>query len=154
MRKWNGGCGYLLIGLAVCFFGVSIFLGRYAIPPEAVAKTLLSGLRQWVCGVWDGCLVGLSDASVTAVSPIRPNETQALHHTVIFGIRLPRILAAILGGAGISVAGTGFQGLFKNPLVSPERLGVASGAGFGAALGILLSGRPLVIQGLAKDNWS
>jgi iron complex transport system permease protein len=65
---------------------------------------------------------------------------------VIFGIRLPRILAALLVGAGLSVAGTSFQGLFKNPLVSPELLGVASGAGFGAALGILLSGRLVVIQ--------
>ena len=149
MRKWNGGCWWLLIGLAVCFFFVSIFLGRYAIPPEAVAKTLLSGLENWVCRTWNGCLVGISDASVATVSPIHPNEPQTLYHTVIFGIRLPRILAAVLVGAGISVAGTGFQGLFKNPLVSPELLGVASGAGFGAALGILLSGRPIVIQALA-----
>ena len=149
MRKSNGGCWYLLIGFAVCFFLVSIFIGRYAIPPEAVAKTLLSGLQQWVYSIWNGCLVGISDASVATFFPIHSNEPQTLHHTVIFGIRLPRILAAVLVGAGISVAGTGFQGLFKNPLVSPELLGVASGAGFGAALGILLSGRPIVIQALA-----
>jgi iron complex transport system permease protein len=49
-------------------------------------------------------------------------------------------------GGGLSLAGCSLQGLFKNPLVSPDILGVASGAGFGAALGILLSGHPLVVQ--------
>ena len=69
-----------------------------------------------------------------------------LHHTVVFQIRLPRIIAAALVGGGLSLAGCSLQGLFKNPLVSPDILGVASGAGFGAALGILLSGHPLVVQ--------
>ncbi len=54
-------------------------------------------------------------------------------------IRLPRILAAVIAGGGLSVAGAAYQGLFRNPMVSPDILGVSQGAGFGAALAILLS---------------
>ena len=57
---------------------------------------------------------------------------------VIVDVRLPRILAGIFVGAALSVSGASFQGVFQNPLVSPHILGVASGAGFGAALAILL----------------
>lgn len=60
--------------------------------------------------------------------------TQTMRN-VIFNIRLPRVL---LSGAGLSVAGASFQGLFSNPLATPDTLGVATGASFGAALGILL----------------
>jgi len=56
---------------------------------------------------------------------------------VLFSVRLPRILTALLVGAGLSVSGCAFQSLFANPLATPDTLGVASGAGFGAALGIL-----------------
>ncbi|WP_421909659.1 iron chelate uptake ABC transporter family permease subunit [Methanolacinia petrolearia] len=52
-------------------------------------------------------------------------------------------------GAALAVAGAAFQGLFKNPLVSPDILGVSSGAGFGAALAILLIGNALAIQASA-----
>ena len=96
--------------------------------------------------LWNVWGFRISSASISIPSPFSANDAQSLHHTVIFGIRLPRILAALLVGAGVSIAGASFQGLFKNPLVSPELLGVSSGAGFGAALGILLSGRPMVIQ--------
>ena len=53
-------------------------------------------------------------------------------------LRLPRIILAMLVGAGLSVSGCAFQSLFANPLATPDTLGVASGAAFGAALGILL----------------
>ncbi|MGO1468487.1 MAG: FecCD family ABC transporter permease [Tissierella sp.] len=59
--------------------------------------------------------------------------------TVIFKIRFPRILAALLVGASLSVSGLVYQGIFKNPLASPDILGVSSGAAFGASLAILLS---------------
>jgi iron complex transport system permease protein len=65
---------------------------------------------------------------------------------ILFHIRCPRILLAMLIGAGLSLAGAGFQGLFGNPLVSPHILGVTSGASFGAALGILMSGNPAIVQ--------
>ncbi|HVZ00630.1 MAG TPA: iron ABC transporter permease [Dongiaceae bacterium] len=58
--------------------------------------------------------------------------------TVLFQIRLPRVLAALLVGAALSAAGASYQSLFRNPLVSPDILGVSSGAGLGAVLGILL----------------
>ena len=57
--------------------------------------------------------------------------------TVIVNVRLPRILLAILVGSGLSVAGHTFQGVFQNPMVSPDVLGASSGASFGAALAIL-----------------
>ena len=70
----------------------------------------------------------------------------ASEQTVVFRIRLPRVIAAMLVGGGLAIAGASFQGLFRNPLVSPDILGVSAGAGFGAALGILISGDPGVIQ--------
>ncbi len=60
-------------------------------------------------------------------------------NTIVFKIRLPRILAAIFIGAALSLAGATYQGLFKNPMVSPDILGASAGAGFGAALAPLLS---------------
>ena len=63
--------------------------------------------------------------------------------TVLFRIRLPRVAAAMLIGAGLSAAGAAYQSLFRNPLASPDLLGVAAGAGLGAVVGILL-GLPVV----------
>ena len=96
-------------------------VGRYPITPINVIKTILSPLIP----------------SLT-VSPTVSS--------IVFDVRLPRIIAAILVGAGLSIAGATFQGLFKNPLVSPDLLGVSNGAGFGAALAILLSAGNLFIQ--------
>jgi iron complex transport system permease protein len=59
--------------------------------------------------------------------------------TVLFEVRLPRVLAAALIGAAIAAAGAAYQTLFRNPLVSPDILGVSTGAGLGAVLGIFLS---------------
>lgn len=58
---------------------------------------------------------------------------------VMFTMRLPRVAAAACVGAMLAVAGCAYQGLFRNPMVSPDLLGASAGAGFGAALGILLS---------------
>ncbi len=59
--------------------------------------------------------------------------------TVIWQIRGPRVLAAMLVGAALASSGAAYQGLFRNPLVSPDILGVSSGAALGAVLGIYLS---------------
>ena len=59
-------------------------------------------------------------------------------YKTIWNLRIPRILLALFVGAGLSTAGCAFQSLFANPLATPDTLGVASGASFGAALGILL----------------
>ena len=61
-----------------------------------------------------------------------------IYQTIIWEIRMPRALLGSLVGACLAVSGAAFQGLFRNPLVSSGILGVSSGAGFGAALAILL----------------
>jgi iron complex transport system permease protein len=68
---------------------------------------------------------------------------------VIWQVRGPRILAAVLVGAALAVAGTAFQGLFRNPLVSPDILGASSGAALGAVIGIFFSLGMFAIQALA-----
>jgi iron complex transport system permease protein len=66
--------------------------------------------------------------------------------SVVVDVRLPRLLAGLLIGAGLSISGASFQGLFRNPLVSPHILGVSAGAGFGAALAILFFGNIFMVQ--------
>ena len=56
---------------------------------------------------------------------------------IVFDVRLPRIVAAGMVGAALSYSGTAYQGVFRNPLADPFLLGVASGAGFGAAVAIV-----------------
>lgn len=65
-----------------------------------------------------------------------PDPTSA---NVLLHLRLPRVVAAVLVGSMLALAGCAYQGLFRNPMVSPDLLGASAGAGFGAALGILLS---------------
>ncbi|MBR1811453.1 MAG: iron ABC transporter permease [Clostridia bacterium] len=69
--------------------------------------------------------------------------------SVLWKYRLPRILLALLVGAGLSVSGCAFQSLFANPLATPDTLGVASGACFGAALALLFGAGLLWVQGSA-----
>lgn len=71
------------------------------------------------------------------------DPTQA---SVLFSIRSPRVLLALFVGAGLSVSGAAFQGLFTNPLATPDTLGVASGASFGAAVALMLSKNLLIVQ--------
>lgn len=66
--------------------------------------------------------------------------------TIFWNIRLPRILSAVFIGASLAVAGSAYQGMFRNPLVSPDILGVSSGASLGAALAILAGAPHWLIQ--------
>jgi iron complex transport system permease protein len=66
--------------------------------------------------------------------------------TIIFELRLPRVLTAMLVGGGLALAGTVFQALLRNPLADPYVIGTASGASLGAVLGIVA---PLLLPGLA-----
>lgn len=66
-------------------------------------------------------------------------DWQAMDEKLLLGVRLPRVMAAVLVGAALSLSGAVYQGIFKNPLVSPDFLGVSSGACIGAAAAILLS---------------
>jgi len=64
-------------------------------------------------------------------------EQYEMLKNIIFNIRLPRIVAAVLIGSSLAISGASFQAMFVNPLVSPGILGVLSGASFGAALGMV-----------------
>ena len=108
--------------LFVLFF-VSLTFGRYSVPFFDVIKILWR--RLWT-------LTGLD-----RILPMTVSWTEAMEKTVI-SIRLPRILTACLVGCSLSAAGAAFQGVFKNPMASPDILGASSGAAFGAALAILL----------------
>ena len=66
--------------------------------------------------------------------------------TILLNIRLPRILASMLVGSSLALAGTVYQSIFRNPMVSPCLLGASHGAGFGAALGILLACSHWMVQ--------
>ncbi|OBY87187.1 iron ABC transporter permease [Delftia sp. JD2] len=69
--------------------------------------------------------------------------------TVLWNIRLPRIAAGLAVGATLAAAGAAYQGMFRNPLVSPDILGVSAGAGLGAVLGIFLGWSMAAVQALA-----
>ncbi len=68
---------------------------------------------------------------------------------VLWSVRLPRILMAVMTGAALSMAGVLLQGIFKNPLVSPTIMGVTSGASFGAGLALLLGASAIVVEASA-----
>lgn len=72
------------------------------------------------------------------INVLAGRETDSTLISVVWQIRLPRILLACLVGASLSVAGTAYQGVFQNPMAAPDILGASSGAAFGAALAILL----------------
>lgn len=77
-------------------------------------------------------------------SPLAPAA-----EVVIWHVRLPRVLAGALAGLALGAAGAAYQGMFRNPLVSPDILGVSAGSGLGAALAILLGLPLLAVSGLA-----
>jgi iron complex transport system permease protein len=75
-----------------------------------------------------------------------PHDLASNVDTVVLQVRAPRVLAALLVGAALAAAGTAYQGMFRNPLVSPDILGVSTGAALGAVLAIFLSLGALGIQ--------
>lgn len=110
-RRTVLGMGIVLI---ITILG-SFLLGKYAVPlPE------LLGIL--------GSKLGL---------PIAQSWTAQME-TALWNIRLPRVLLSVLVGACLAAAGASYQGVFQNPMASPDILGASAGAGFGAALAILL----------------
>lgn len=83
------------------------------------------------------------EAIFNVITGVEVDETV---YSVLFKVRLPRIILALFVGAGLAVAGTSFQSLFSNPLATPDTLGVATGASFGAVLALLLSNNSVVVQ--------
>lgn len=103
----------LLATAAAVMFVISFCIGRYSMDPSEFIKTLFFHFYD--------------------PSTIKDPNTE----TVLFNIRLPRVIAVMICGCGLSVAGAAYQGMFKNPLVSPDILGAAAGSGFGASLALL-----------------
>ena len=101
---------------------LSFALGRYPISPRETLGILLS-----------------------RVFPIEPFWTERMA-TVLFNVRLPRILLACLVGCCLSSAGAAYQGIFQNPMAAPDILGASSGAAFGAALAILANASTRMIS--------
>lgn len=102
----------ILILLPILVSFICIGIGRFQISPADI----LTSIRGHLFG-------GVGAADTVEMT--------------LWNIRLPRILLALLVGAGLSASGCAYQSLFSNPLATPDTLGVASGAGFGAALAIL-----------------
>ena len=93
--------------------------------------------------------MSVSETVTTLFSRFTNAKVDNTASTDIFNVRLPRIILAAVVGAGLSCAGAAFQGLFSNPLATPDTLGVASGASFGAVLAMLIGGNMIGIQGMA-----
>ncbi len=104
------------IQLFFLILGLLVFLGLYAVAVGSYDLSLASLIRA---------VFGRADGPV---------------ETVVWNIRLPRIMAAILSGWGLGLAGVTFQSLLKNPLASPSTLGISQGAAFGASLAIVVFG--------------
>ena len=112
---------FLALLLALCVAG-SLLLGKYGFGAEDYARYALALLRG----------ESLKDFEVM--------------HMLLLEIRLPRILACVLIGASLAISGAAYQAMFVNPLVSPSILGVLSGAGFGAAVGMFFKLNEYLIQ--------
>lgn len=121
----------ILIVLPLIVALIALGIGRMNISPGEVIGVLRGWLRGGHGGAGD--TGGVSE----------------LAYKTVMQLRLPRIILAALVGAGLSVSGSAFQSLFANPLATPDTLGVASGASFGAALGILLDFDLVGIQMMA-----
>ncbi|MGD1878771.1 MAG: FecCD family ABC transporter permease [Kiloniellaceae bacterium] len=128
-------------------FGTAWVQGRATAPVltlAVLATALAAGLvGRFEVAPWDVFRIALSP-----VLPFQP-DWDPITEAVILQVRLPRVLAALLAGGALALSGACYQGIFRNPLVSPFILGVSSGAGFGAALAILLTTSAVMIQASA-----
>lgn len=115
-------CAVFLILLPLALLYVSLFVGRFAVSPIDVARILFA-----------------------QIFPITPDWPKSVE-TIVLQIRLPRAIMAMCVGAGLSISGAAYQGMFRNPLVSTDILGVTAASGFGAAVALLLSASALGLQ--------
>ncbi len=103
--------------------------------PHAYSKILLLSLAFFIFSF--GMAWSLGGAPLYPWQLLKSDDMELTHH-ILLSIRLPRIACACLVGAAISVAGMLTQGLFRNPLASPDVIGISSGGSFGAILGFSL----------------
>src|ERR1700738_2904816 len=123
---------------------------RSAVPGFAIAiAVLIAGLLlALTVGRYPVSLGDLFSVLYAKAAGHRADVAPAVE-SVIWQVRGPRVLAAMLVGAALAVAGTALQGLVRNPLVSPDILGASSGAALGAVAGIYLSLSVFAIQAVA-----
>lgn len=123
---------------------------RSALPGFAVATiVLIAGLMlAFTVGRYPVSIGDLLSVLTAKLTGGKADVPQAVE-SVILQVRGPRVLAAAMVGAALAVAGTAFQGLFRNPLVSPDILGASSGAALGAVIGIFFSLGVFAIQAFA-----
>jgi len=107
---------------------------------------LLGALALAVVGVMP--FVGIHALPLSVLADPRSTDPAAV---IFWQIRVPRVLTAFVGGAGLALGGAAFQAIFRNPLATPYTLGVASGAAFGVALASRL-GLSLVVAGLSTHT--
>jgi len=135
--------------------------------PE-IALASSAGGRRSAAAVWVGLVTALAAAAAFSLGVGRFNVPvghvlgiiaswvipldafwTGTEARVVEAVRAPRILLAVLGGAGLAISGAALQGTFRNPLVAPNILGVSSGAAFGGALGLLMTDSGIAVMGLA-----
>lgn len=89
-------------------------------------------------------------AEILGAAAFEPNVTPSqMDERIVLLVRLPRVLLAALSGAALAVGGAALQGVFRNPLVSPQVLGISQGAAFGGALAILFGYSGMILLGMA-----
>ncbi len=122
--------------------------GRLGVPAILIliALPVLTGL---VCLCIGRVELGMRQVMDMLKLAVSGQAEDTIPYATVVQVRLPRILTAMCVGAGLSCAGCAFQSLFANPLATPDTVGVASGASFGAALGILFGFSMAGIQGLS-----
>jgi iron complex transport system permease protein len=129
-----------------------IRLARRAWRPAAVAAVSVAGLAAvLVLGVGLGSVSIGPDQTIAILAhrllglPVDVTWP-ATAETIVMDLRLPRVLSAMLVGAGLAIAGATFQGILRNPLADPYVLGTASGAALGAAIAVLIPVRLLFLE--------
>src|SRR5579871_3695492 len=125
-------------------------MSRSPLPGLAVALAVLAAglILAFTLGRYPVSITELVDVLMGRLTG-RPSGVPPAAEDVILLVRGPRVLAAVLIGSALASAGAAFQGLFRNPLVSPDILGASSGAALGAVLGIFFSLGVAGIEGLA-----
>jgi iron complex transport system permease protein len=129
-----------------------IRLARRTWRPAAVVAASVAGIAAvLVLGVGLGSVTIPVDQTVAILAHRLvglPAETSwpATAETIVIELRLPRVLSAMLVGAGLAIAGATFQGILRNPLADPYVLGTASGAALGAAIAVLIPVRLLFLE--------
>ena len=127
---------FILLILAAFFCIIASFaVGRFSLGISDAVLILLSPAIHFAMSMDVPILGDIVRILLSPLIPVAETWDDAMY-SVVWNIRLPRILAALLVGAALSTAGAAYQGMFQNPLVSPDILGASAGAGFGAALAI------------------